>query len=131
MLCESAPKTAPREGMGMNFLEVVVGMLGSCRDGPARAVRGLRARALLGQRRWCAGGGPGFADSKERLRADERLVQDRQVSVVRYNTVQAGQAEAWQRQRQRQRSSDWGREQHGYAPGGLQQRQGSGSGRRR
>ena len=59
----------------MNFLEVVVGMLGGCRDGAARAVRGLKARALLGQRRWCARAGPGFADSKERLRADERLAR--------------------------------------------------------
>lgn len=61
----------------MNFLEVVVGMLGSCRDGAARAVRvrELWARALLGQRRWCARAGPGFADSKERLRADERLAR--------------------------------------------------------
>jgi hypothetical protein len=119
MVCESAPKTAPREGMGMNFLEVVVGMLGSCRDEAARAVRVrvLRARALLGQRRWCARVGPGYADSKERLRADERLARTGRSAWCA--TILYGQ-------RQRQRRRHWGREQHGYAPGGLQQRQGSG-----
>ena len=94
MLCESAPKTAPREGMGMSFLEVVVGMLGSCRDGAARAVRVRErwARALLGQRRWCARAGPGFADSKEGLRADERLArQAGQRGALQYCT---GKAEA-------------------------------------
>ena len=71
----------------MNFLEVVVGMLGSCRDGAVGS-----GRALLGQRRWCARAGPGFADSKEGLRADERLArQAGQRGALQYCT---GKAEA-------------------------------------
>lgn len=51
--------------------EVVVGMLRGCgcRDGAVAAEREGMARAVLGQRRSCAGVCPGFADGKERRSA--------------------------------------------------------------
>lgn len=88
MLCESAPKTAPREGMGMNFLEVVVGMLGSCRDG---AVGCGRARC------WASGDGArGQVQASRTARRDcERTSVWRGQAGQRgsYNTIQA-EAEA-------------------------------------
>lgn len=47
MLCDSPPKTAPNEGMGVYVLDVVVRMLESCGD---EAVQGEWAQEMLDQR---------------------------------------------------------------------------------
>ena len=72
MLCGSPPKTAPNEGMGMYFLDVVVGMLGGGGNG---APRGGRARVVLGQRLSCANLCSDFLEGKEGLGVGEDLLR--------------------------------------------------------